>query len=752
MRKLIAFLAVLALLASITTTTALAKKPASGSPNEQPPRGDSFTSPLQTKQAELRQTALEKVTKGQAKANGKSKIVKLAPGQYVELAQEGQDSIFTVLGEFSDLAHNGIAQPDRSVDNTTIWEPDFSPAYYRDLLFNKTGGANSMANYYLQQSSGRYTVDGDVTDWVQVPETGAFYGSNDKSDSYAWLFVEDSVNAWYDARMADGWTSQDFEDYLSQFDVWDRYDYDGDGNFNEPDGYIDHFQSIHTGEGEEAGGGVLGDDAIWSHRWYAFYNGIDVWGPSPDYLLGGIQIGDTNFWIGDYTIEPENGGVGVFSHEFAHDLGLPDEYDTSGNSGGAENSTGFWTLMSSGSWGSTGNTADGIGDQPFHMNAWDKWYLGWLNYDVAFPGDAPRTVTLGPGELNTNNAQGLIVVLPDRQHEVNVGSAYAGDYFYYSGAANDLSTEMTKSFDVPAGATLTAKVRYSIESGYDYAYVTVDGTKVTTNLSNSPVVAEGIEGRSNGWKDLSVSLPTGTHTIGFGYWTDGGVQGDGGNDAPGFAIDEIAITGSATDGAESDTGWTFDSNSAAGFHRTTGNELFEVFNAYVAESRQYVGYDANLKTGPYNFGGSVAANWAERFPYEAGLLVWYYDSFYSDNAVGDHPGEGLILPVDAHYAIDHYSDGQVMRGRLQARDATFGVKPSSKVTIYKGGVPTVLKSKAAVPTFDDMQSYYVASDPGDAISHHQAAWMSVNNPHTGTRIQVLNNSTWNLQISVTAPQ
>ncbi len=42
---------------------------------------------------------------------------------------------------------------------------------------------------------------------------------------------------------------------------------DGDGNFNEPDGLVDHLMIIHAGTGQEAGGGALGDDAVWSHRW-----------------------------------------------------------------------------------------------------------------------------------------------------------------------------------------------------------------------------------------------------------------------------------------------------------------------------------------------------------------------------------------------------------------------------------------------------------------------------------------------------
>ncbi len=119
-----------------------------------------------------------------------------------------------------------------------------------------------------------------------------------------------------------------------------------------------------------------------------------------------IQIGDSDFWVAKYTIQPENGGVGVFAHEFGHDLGLPDLYDYTG-----ENSTGFWTIMSSGSWLSQ-NDYD-IGSQPNHFGVWEKFQLGWLNYEVAYAGEKSEH-KLGPAEYNTKQAQGLFVVLPPK--------------------------------------------------------------------------------------------------------------------------------------------------------------------------------------------------------------------------------------------------------------------------------------------------------------------------------------------------
>ena len=72
---------------------------------------------------------------------------------------------------------------------------------------------------------------------------------------------------------------------------------------------------IHAGVGQEAGGGKLGDDAIWSHRSKLAVDPVAIEGTKSkvDYFGGKVAAHD-------YTIEPEDGAVGVFAHEFGHDL------------------------------------------------------------------------------------------------------------------------------------------------------------------------------------------------------------------------------------------------------------------------------------------------------------------------------------------------------------------------------------------------------------------------------------------------
>ena len=73
---------------------------------------------------------------------------------------------------------NQIPEPDRSVDNSTDWNAHYGKAYYQDLYFGNGSvtGTESMQQYYEKQSSGRYCVDGLVTDWVTVRYNEARYG------------------------------------------------------------------------------------------------------------------------------------------------------------------------------------------------------------------------------------------------------------------------------------------------------------------------------------------------------------------------------------------------------------------------------------------------------------------------------------------------------------------------------------------------------------------------------------------------
>jgi immune inhibitor A len=686
-------------------------------------RSDNRADPLSTLQADLKQTALE------AKLNGKAygKVKEVAKGQYVQLEREGEGAIWTVLGEFRDLEHNTMPEPDRSVDNTTYWVPDFNRDHYMDLLFDDAKGANSMRNFYIEQSSNRYTVHGDVTDWIPVDGLAASYDDDFNSPlggNQVWYFLKDSVNGWYKEQIDAGKTPAEINAYLSQFDVWDRYDYDGDGNFDEPDGYIDTFQSVHAGVGNEACSPACDDWAIWSHSWYAFSSGIGSYGPGFN-MLGGIQIGDSDYWVGKYTIQPENGGVGVFTHEYGHDLGLPDLYDTSGG----ENGTGFWTLMSSGSWLDEGG--DWIGNKPSHMGAWEKFQLGWLNYEVARAG-VKSEHKLGPMEFNTKQAQGLFVILPKKSVTTNIGSAYEGTYYYYSGAGDYLNNFMYKAFDLAAGATLTAKVKYNIELDWDYAYLvySTDGgatwVPIDTNLStsfdpNGQNLGFGITGSSsNAWVDLTANLPTGNVLLGFRYWTDPNTGGFG------FMIDNLGVTGYPTDGAETDAGWTY-APASGGFRVTNGTESALFNNYYVAEYRTYMGYDRSLQTGPYYFGYPDRPDYVDHFPYQDGLLINYWDTSQRNNNTRQHPGVGLLLPIDAHPAALYRVDDGVWRNRIQTYDSTFTLAPTDGIpNIHQAGVLSPVPSLPAVPVFDDRNSYY---DPANA-------WGSVIVPNTGTQIRI----------------
>jgi immune inhibitor A len=644
----------------------------SGAPGKRGPAGAGHVKPLPAfveKHRKERLAAADLVARGLAAPDADG-VVALRNGRFVNYKLEGTEYLTAVLIDFTDVQHGQIPAPDRTTDNSSYWPADVSPAHYSDMLFAPGGGSYglpSMYDFYLEQSSGRFTWAGQVSSWVQVTATEAAFGKNlpktgdggDDANGAVYRVVDAALKA---LAASGNYGGLD----LAKADQIDRYDCDSDGVYNEPDGYIDHFGLVHAGAGEEAGGGAQGGDAIWSHSWYANFG--DDFGPA-GCQLGGYNLPGTNLWVGDYTIQPEDGGVGVFAHEFGHDLGLPDLYDTAAG----ENGTGYWTLMSSGSWAS--DSPEAIGDHPVHMGAWEKLALGWLGDNLARVSlGANVSVDLGPAEGATRGRyQALRVDLPVISKTITPFPVDGNDpNYFYSGQGDNIDTRMTKPVAAAAGTPISFRAMWDIETDWDYAYlqaqvggvwVNVPTSASRTTNPNGQNLGYGITGATRGWTNVTATLPEGTTAYGFRYWTDAFVT------RPGFAVDTISV-GGVVDNATSTAGWTF-----AGFQQLTDGRFTQTFfHYYLAESRSYQRSDTSL-CGAYNF---LYGNWLEKQCYAAGLLIWYRNSSVPDNNTSQHPGSGQILPVDAHPIARIKPDGKsYWNGRWQAWDATFGVDPNA---------------------------------------------------------------------------
>jgi immune inhibitor A len=779
---------------------------------------DNFPSPKAEEKAEKRRAAVhEQIAKGMKG----QKVHRVANGQYVDFPVDRTDRVFVMLVEFGTQGgyiaspsnpglsqapgplHNQIPQPNRDVNNFTIWQPDYNRDHYVDMYFNK------MKEYYRAQSSGRYTFNGEVMHWVTVPFNGSRYGSNALGDASMWTLIADTINVWTAQQIASGKTLQEVTEYLKTYDVADRYDYNGNGNFDEPDGYIDHFQIVHAGAGEETGGGTLGADAIWSHRWFAFnilngkYASVQYAQVGPAFnQIGGVEFGGgwganptgttlgsggghvtgltypeaqlatspnahnvtpTGIWVGDYTVQPENGGLGVFAHEYGHDLGLPDHYDTAGGTNG----TGYWTIMSSGSY--LGDGGEDVGSRPGDMSAWDKLQLGWLIHDIAELGKF-STHKLGPAEFSTKKAQAVVIPLPDDQnftfeYDVRVDAAANGKV-WYSGSANEYEASMTRSIDVPAtNATLTMRLAYNIETNWDYAFVSVSNnggtswtnlaaTGITTNTNpngNNPN-GNGITGNSAGaWRNASFNLSAfagQTVLLRIRYSTDEYTFNWG------VVVDDIKI-GDFTDTADSTTDWELDDfASRANGKRITNNPHF-----YIAEFKQYKGYDTGLQTGPYAGTGYLSGK-VGHYPYQDGLLITYADSDRTRNNTSVHPGEGFALPIDAHPVLMNrlgvqepgtdrfWNFSSPWTNTIQVFDATFSLEPTDAITLpFIGNLPPLPGSPAGSPNRRVQFDVPIASKPGNSFfSDLNAYWFlerpdsSVIIPQTGASIRIINTS------------
>lgn len=244
----------------------------------------------------------------------------------------------------------------------------YSKTYFENLLL---GSENSLKDYY-ERNSGYYknnnrgiTIAATVSDIVTSTKDMSYYGkdSNHGIDN------------------ANGDVAEMTREAINILDSkgFDFTQFDSDG-----DNVIDHIIIIHAGNGQEMVKDI-DNSLIWSHRNVIGYpnNG--------DYTDGQLVDG---VYAYNYLTVSETSTLGVFCHEFGHDLGLPDLYDTNGNSNGYSEGAGCWDVMASGSW----NTVPGepAGSCPANLSAWSKLHMGWATtHDIT-----------SNSSLNINNNDG----------------------------------------------------------------------------------------------------------------------------------------------------------------------------------------------------------------------------------------------------------------------------------------------------------------------------------------------------------
>ncbi len=682
----------------------------------------------------------------QAKSTQKAKLLTLL----VEFNDEANDDFTNVMVPktvFDDRTcvpgtvqngptHNHIADPATlpHKDNNSMWVPDFSPAHYDKMLYTKEGitervrkdltgpdgkpgislAGRTMHNMYLEMSKGAYTVDGQASPWIKLPHSEAWYAASrcTQDENGNWVAGrQQSMNGHPDNPLGAARLATDAIDALAKmdpnfpwadYDIEDQSDRNGNGNYNEPDGVIDHLVLVHAGQGKSRGGGDQGVYAVWAHS---------------SSVAGGYTIPGTNLKVSNYIVQPEDAGVGVFAHEFGHDLGLPDLYDTSGN---ADSDVDFWDLMASGS-----HSGEIFQALPTHMGLWDKWVLGWADPLTFKPGSNGHAVQLGQtSRTPVGTEDGIKIDLPDKV--IALAEPHSGANMWYSGAdQNWADVKLSREVSVPAAADAKFWMwnNYVIEQDWDMGFVEVStdggatwteqkvydesGKLVSTNdgypdpngrMADYGGKKYGLTGDTHGWRhdyiDLSAYAGK-TVQVRLRYATDAAFV------ERGWFADDFSVTGGGattwSDDVEHGTnGWTltggtFTDTSGAGWYVDSGTQVKAQY--YLAEWRNFDGFDAGLKY-TYTTAYSHEAWKVERVAYNApGMLVWYRDTMLGNvnhvtaqmTALPSYGAKGGLLIVDSHFdplrrtgaaAGKDPSTLKNLPSRPQSSNAAFSLNPT----------------------------------------------------------------------------
>jgi len=247
-----------------------------------------------------------------------------------------------------------------------------------EVGYKKNGGTGSARDYFITASNGVSSPDFIVVGPYTLPDSMAYYGSNDKKgdDKNPRRMVIDACVL----AASDGIN-------FSQFDT------DGDG-------IVDNVFIYYAGHNEAEGGP---EDSVWPHRWEL----------EKRLIIDGVQI---KGYACSSELRGSRGaimcGIGTFAHEFGHVYGLVDYYATEG---GEHHTLSKWSIMDEGAYLNEGRT-------PPTYSAYDRFYLGWLTPTIL---KSSRSVSL-PDLKSSNKAY---LISPTKLHNLEGNNPNPKEFF-----------------------------------------------------------------------------------------------------------------------------------------------------------------------------------------------------------------------------------------------------------------------------------------------------------------------------------
>ena len=278
---------------------------------------------------------------------------------------DGESQYLVILVNFADCAF----QYKNEDFETWLNEPGYST----------NGGTGSVKDYWRDNSMGQFVPNFTVVGPYTLSQNQLYYAGNAEDtgeDANPRAMIKEACQLAKEAN-----PDLDFS----------RYDNDGDG-------FVDNCYVIYAGYSEAS---TANGDDMWPHSWTMGDDVFEIDGVKIDeYSCSAELVG-----MPGAPEEPTMDGIGTFTHEFGHILGLSDMYDTDDYTNGYGVDPGAYSLYASGSYNNDSRT-------PPCLMAFERFQMGWIDTNTELTElKDPEDVELN--NISTNKAR-YINAQPDR--------------------------------------------------------------------------------------------------------------------------------------------------------------------------------------------------------------------------------------------------------------------------------------------------------------------------------------------------